>query len=61
MITIHEKTAKKFETLGLGALLPGSCVVKEELNGSYELKMSHSYDKNGKWKRTLRAIWHLWF
>ena len=55
MITIHEKTAKKFDTLGLGSLLPGSCVVKEEVNGAYELKMKHPYDEQGKWKRVERS------
>ena len=41
MITIHEKTAKTFDTLGLGALLPASCFVTEELNGAFELEMEH--------------------
>lgn len=51
MVTIHEKTAQSFNTLGLGAMLPSSCVVAEELNGSYELEMSHPRDEEGKWKR----------
>lgn len=51
MVTIHEKTAQSFNTLGLGAMLPSSCVVTEELNGSYELEMSHPRDEEGKWKR----------
>lgn len=51
MITIHEKTAQTFNTLGLGALLPSSCVVTEELNGAYELELEHPYDDDGKWKR----------
>lgn len=51
MITIHEKTAQTFDTIGLGALVPGSCVVEEELNGAYELEMKHPYDDGGKWKR----------
>lgn len=51
MITIHEKTAKTFDTLGLGALLPASCIVTEELNGSYELELEHPYDEGGKWQR----------
>ena len=55
MITIHEKTAQKFDTLGLGALLPSSCVVTEEINGAYELKMKHPYDEHGKWKRIERG------
>ena len=55
MITIHEKTAKTFDTIGLGALVPGSCVVEEELNGAYELEMKHPYDEGGKWKRIERG------
>ena len=55
MVTIHEKTAQKFDTLGLGALLPGSCVVTEEVNGAYELKMEHPYDPGEKWKRIERG------
>ena len=51
MVTIHEKSAKNFDTLGLGALLPSSCVVAEELNGCYELEMTHPYDEGGKWER----------
>lgn len=55
MITIHEKTAKSFDTLGLGALLPASCVVTEELNGAFELEMQHPYDEGGKWRRIERG------
>ena len=55
MITIHEKTAKTFDTFGLGTLVPGSCVVEEELNGAYELEMKHPYDEGGKWKRIERG------
>ena len=55
MITIHEKTAKTFDTFGLGTLVPGSCVVMEELNGAYELEMKHPYDDGGKWKRIERG------
>ena len=51
MITIHEKTAKTFDTFGLGALVPGSCIVTEELNGAYELELKHPYDEGGKWNR----------
>ncbi|WP_312060328.1 phage tail spike protein [Anaerotignum sp.] len=50
MITIHEKNSITFDTLGLGALLPSLCTVKEELNGMYELEMEHPYDQWGKWK-----------
>ena len=55
MITIHEKTAQTFETLGLGALVPSSCVVTEELNGAYELELKHPYDEGGKWQRLERG------
>lgn len=51
MVTIHDKKATTFDTLGLGTLLPSSCVVSEELNGAYELKMEHPYDPDGKWER----------
>lgn len=50
MITIHEKNSTTFDTLGLGALLPSLCIVKEELNGLYELEMEHPYDAWGKWE-----------
>ena len=50
MITIHEKNSTTFDTLGLGALLPSLCTVKEELNGLYELEMEHPYDEWGKWE-----------
>ena len=55
MITIHEKTAQAFDTIGLGTLVPGSCVVTEELNGAYELELKHPYDDGGKWKRIERG------
>ena len=50
MITIHEKNSTTFDTLGLGALLPSLCTVKEELNGLYELELEHPYDEWGKWE-----------
>ena len=51
MVTIHDINATEYNSLGLGALLPSSCVVTEELNGCYELEMTHPYDEGGKWKR----------
>lgn len=51
MVTIHEKNSTTFDTLGLGALLPSLCTVTEELNGMYELELTHPYDAQGKWKR----------
>lgn len=55
MVTIHEKTARTFDTLGLGALLPALCIVTEELNGAYELELVHPYDAGGKWQRIERG------
>lgn len=51
MVTIHEKNSTTFDTLGLGALLPSLCTVTEELNGMYELELTHPYDAQGKWQR----------
>ncbi len=51
MITIHEKNGTAFDSLGLGALLPSLCAVKEELNGLYELELRHPYDEWGKWEK----------
>lgn len=45
MITVYNNDIKE------GGLLPLSCVINEELNGSYELTMVHPYDSIGKWQR----------
>lgn len=55
MVTIHERTMRTFDTLGLGALLPALCIVREELNGAYELELTHPYDADGKWQRIERG------
>lgn len=47
MIVIYDKTYTEKE----GGLSPLSCVVSEELNGTYELSLEHPYDETGKWKR----------
>ena len=47
MLVIYDKTHTEKE----GGLSPLSCVISEELNGSYELTMEHPYDETGKWKR----------
>lgn len=51
IVKIFPKTATEFESLGLGALSPSSCIVKREKNGGYELELSHPYDEWGKWRR----------
>lgn len=56
MVCIHEKNSTDFNTLGLGMLSPSFCIVKEELNGLYELEMEHPYDEQGKWKRIEKEL-----
>lgn len=51
MLTIYENTATDFSGIGLGVLVPSSAEVGGELNGDYEVTISHPYDINGKWQR----------
>ncbi len=52
MITVHASTITAVPTNnGLGAILPSSCVVTQEINGEYELKLIHPKDEYGKWER----------
>lgn len=48
---IFEQNEQQFETIGLGTLVPSEAVVSEELNGDFELTLTHPYDATGKWKR----------
>ena len=50
MITIYSATETVFTSLGLGALMPISCQIAEDINGQYELYMEHPVDENGKWE-----------
>ena len=51
MLAIYENTATDFSGIGLGVLVPSSAEVGGELNGDYEVTISHPYDINGKWQR----------
>lgn len=51
MLAIYENTATDFSGIGLGVLAPSSAEVGGELNGDYEVTISHPYDINGKWQR----------
>lgn len=51
MITIHEAKAADFTTLGLGALLPSECTVRERAGGMYELKIVHPITEDGRHHR----------
>jgi phage minor structural protein len=51
---IYESTETTFTHMGLGALSPSSCIVTEEINGEFSLKMTHPIDQDGKWERLER-------
>lgn len=45
MITIHHGSASDFSGLGMGALTPTECSIREEAGGMYELTMRHPIDR----------------
>ncbi len=49
-IIIYDKNTIDFNTLGLTTLIPTSCIIKEELNGIYELELTHPYDQLKKFE-----------
>jgi len=52
MITVHASTITAVPTNnGLGALAPTACPVMQEINGEYELELTHPKDEYGKWER----------
>ena len=54
-ICIYDLTTKQdeFSGHGLAVLRPSSCRIVEELNGSYNLTLTHPRDKEGKWQYIL--------
>lgn len=54
-ITVHDMATAQddFEDNGLAILDPTSCEISEELNGAYELTLTHPIDSTGKWKQLL--------
>lgn len=44
---------EKFSSNGLAVLSPSHCEITEELNGMYELTLTHPIDETGKWKYLL--------
>jgi phage minor structural protein len=48
MILAYGPSETAFTTLGLGAVAPSSCIVKEEVNGIFELELVHPRDADGK-------------
>ena len=51
MVLVYDSKAQIFNTDGLGAVTPSSCVVSEKINGAFELELAHPIDSFGKWKR----------
>jgi phage minor structural protein len=49
MIMIYERGYEDFSTMGLGKLLPTSCVIHEEQGGAYELELEHPMDEDGRY------------
>ena len=54
-ITVHDMATAQddFDNNGLAILDPTSCEISEELNGAYELTLTHPIDETGKWKQLL--------
>ena len=54
-ICIYDMTTQQdgFNGHGLAVLRPSSCRIVEELNGSYNLTLTHPRDKEGKWQYIL--------
>lgn len=50
-VLVYSPKAQQFDNDGLGAITPSSCVVSEEINGTFELELVHQIDAFGKWKR----------
>lgn len=51
IMIIFEQNEQKFDTIGLGTIVPDSGEVYEERNGDFTLTFQHPYDASGKWKR----------
>ena len=51
MLCVYPADCTDFSNNGMGVISPSSAIVKETLNGSYELEIVHPYDVHGKWRR----------
>lgn len=49
-VVVYDKNTTEFNSLGLTTLIPTSCNIKEELNGVYELELTHPYDELKKFE-----------
>ena len=55
MLCVYPANCTDFSNNGMGIISPSSAIVKETLNGSYELEIVHPYDANGKWQRLVEG------
>ena len=51
MLCVYPPDCTDFSGNGLGTISPSSALVKETLNGEYELEIVHPLDETGKWHR----------
>ena len=55
MLCVYPANCTDFSNNGMGVISPSSAIVKETLNGTYELEIVHPYDANGKWQRLVEG------
>lgn len=55
MLCVYPANCTVFSNNGMGVISPSSAIVKETLNGSYELEIVHPYDAEGKWQRLVEG------
>ena len=55
MLCVYPADSTDFSGNGLGTIAPSSALVKETLNGEYELEVVHPLDDVGKWHRLVEG------
>ena len=55
MLCVYPANCTDFSNNGMGVISPSSAIVKETLNGTYEMEIVHPYDANGKWQRLVEG------
>ena len=55
MLCVYPANCTDFSNNGMGVISPSSAIVKETLNGTYELEIVHPYDAIGKWQRLVEG------
>jgi len=49
-VSVYKARETKFNNNGLRILCPTECTISEELNGAYELTLTHPIDDLGNWE-----------